>query len=177
MIFLTVGTQLPFDRLVKTVDRWAGAAPGREVVGQIGPSALRPQHLRYSEFLAPAECRVHMHAAEAIVAHAGMGTILSALEIGKPVLVLPRRAALGEHRNDHQLATAERFAEMGTVEVAYDEQELLGKLDRLHERAAHQAPISPWASDELITALRVFIDGRAASASLHATHPSVVRTP
>ncbi len=60
-----------------------------------------------------------MQAATAIVAHAGMGTILTALEMGKPLLVMPRRAALGEHRNDHQLATASRFAELGRVKVAF----------------------------------------------------------
>ena len=49
-----------------------------------------------------------MDAAAAIVAHAGMGTILTALETGKRLLVMPRRAALGEHRNDHQLATVSR---------------------------------------------------------------------
>src|SRR6185312_9191493 len=31
VIFVTVGTQLPFDRLIMAVDEWAGAAPGRRV--------------------------------------------------------------------------------------------------------------------------------------------------
>ena len=106
MIFVTVGTQLPFDRLVAAVDRWAAAHPGRRVLAQVGPSALRPAHIEYQAFLSPAECRERMLAADAIVAHAGMGTILGALEMGRPLLVMPRRAALGEHRNDHQLATA-----------------------------------------------------------------------
>ena len=35
MIFATVGTQLPFDRLIAAVDRWAGTRPGREVFAQI----------------------------------------------------------------------------------------------------------------------------------------------
>ena len=63
--------------------------------------------------MSPKECTDRMVAADAIIAHAGMGTILTALEMGKPLLVMPRRAELGEHRNDHQLATAMRFADLG----------------------------------------------------------------
>jgi UDP-N-acetylglucosamine transferase subunit ALG13 len=110
VIFVTVGTQVAFDRLITAVDEWAGAAVGREVFAQIGPTRLRPRHIEYAPFVSPQECTERMLAAKAIVAHAGMGTILTALEMGKPLLVMPRRAALGEHRNDHQLATAHRFA-------------------------------------------------------------------
>ena len=72
-----------------------------------------------------------------------MGTILTALELGKPLLVMPRRAALGEHRNDHQLATVRRFAELGSVEVALDESELALKLDDLApaHRSARDQPV------------------------------------
>jgi UDP-N-acetylglucosamine transferase subunit ALG13 len=42
----------------------------------------------------------------AIVSHAGIGSVLTAMEHGKPLVVMPRRADLREHRNDHQLATA-----------------------------------------------------------------------
>ena len=163
MIFVTVGTQLPFDRLISAVDAWAGATTGADVFAQVGPTGLEPRHISYSRFISPAECRERMAAAQAIVAHAGMGTILSALELGKPLLIVPRRAALGEHRNDHQLATARRFAELGRVAVAFDETELPARLDELDRIAAHE-PISPFASDRLIGALREFIDGHAQAA-------------
>ena len=159
MIFVTVGTQLSFDRLIAAVDAWAGAAPGRAVFAQTGPSRLSPRHIEHARFISPQECRERMMAADAIVAHAGMGTILSALEFGKPLLVMPRRAALGEHRNDHQLATAHRFAELGRIKVAFDETELPLRLDEL-DRASAQPRISAYASDEFVSALRAFIAGR-----------------
>lgn len=159
MIFVTVGTQLPFDRLVAAVDEWAAAGEDREVFAQIGPSSLRPRHIAYEQFIAPAECSERMRAASAIVAHAGMGTILTALELGKPLLVMPRRAALGEHRNDHQLATVRRFSELGNVKAAFDEHELPGQLDEL-DRGAGQPCISRDAPDEMLDALRAFIAGR-----------------
>ncbi len=156
MIFVCVGTQLAFDRLITAVDEWAGALPGREVFAQIGPTRLRPRHIEYARFLSPEECATRMHEARAIVAHAGIGTILGALEIGKPVLVMPRRAALGEQRNDHQLATAARFAELGQVSVAFDEAELPHRLDEL-DRMVAQPRISSSAPDEFVAALRSFI--------------------
>lgn len=159
MIFVTVGTQLAFDRLTAAVDDWAGGAAQREVFAQIGPSSLRPRHIEYAQFTSPEECTERMQAATAIVAHAGVGTILTALELGKPLLIMPRRAALGEHRNDHQLATAERFAAVSGVEVAFDETELPLKLCQL-KLGASQPPISRYAPDELVTAVRAFIVGK-----------------
>ena len=158
MIFLTVGTQLPFDRLVGAVDRWAATRPGADVVAQVGPTALRPAAVAWERFLPPAECRERMRAADAIVAHAGMGTILSALELGTPIVVMPRAAALGEHRNDHQLATARRFAELGSVAVAFDEAELHARLDALGGLAAG-GRIGSHAEGPLVEAVRTFIGG------------------
>jgi UDP-N-acetylglucosamine transferase subunit ALG13 len=157
VIFVTVGTQLAFDRMIEAVDGWAASAGQHEVFAQIGPGAYTPRHIAYEDFISPAACRERMLAADAIVAHAGMGTILSALELGKPLLVMPRLAALGEHRNDHQLATAKRFAEMGRVAVAENAAELARKLDELDALSARER-ISPHASSELIEALDAFIN-------------------
>ena len=118
MIFVTVGTQLPFDRLIAAVDAWAGETGVGDVFAQIGPTAYVPRHIEFAQFIPPAECAQRMREADAIVAHAGMGTILNALQLGKPLLVMPRRASLGEHRNEHQSATARRFEELGSVAVA-----------------------------------------------------------
>jgi UDP-N-acetylglucosamine transferase subunit ALG13 len=131
MIFLTVGAQMPFDRLVRAVDTWAARGGNDGVFAQIGRSAYRPAHLRYTEFLDPRAFREAFTDAGVIVAHAGMGTIINALELRKPILVMPRRGDLAETRNDHQLATAQRFRELGLVEVALDERELTDRLDDL----------------------------------------------
>ena len=158
MIFVTVGTQLPFDRLIRAVDGWAAAGAGPEVFAQIGPTSLRPGNIEARPFISPSECRELIHDADVVVSHAGMGTILSALELGTRVLVMPRRAALGEHRNDHQLATARWFAKESSVSVAFDEAELVQKLDQV-DGLAVGSRISEYAGDGLIGALRSFIDG------------------
>jgi UDP-N-acetylglucosamine transferase subunit ALG13 len=159
VIFVTVGTQLPFDRLIQAVDGWAAAGAGHKVFAQIGPTELRPGNIEARPFISPSECRELIRDADVVVSHAGMGTILSALELGTPVLVMPRLAALGEHRNDHQLATARWFAQERNVSVAFDAEELVQKLDQV-ERLAVGSRISEYAGDGLIGALRSFIDGQ-----------------
>ena len=113
MIFVTVGTQGQFDRLIRTVDEWAGLRGRTDVFAQTGPSDYRPEHIRSKPFIDPTEFRKHVESASLVIAHAGMGSIITALEFGKHIIVMPRRADLGEHRNDHQVATAKRFAATG----------------------------------------------------------------
>lgn len=156
MIFVTVGTQLPFDRLIRTVDAWAGRTGRQDIVAQIGPTELRPQFIEHHPFLSPVEFAYHFSNAELVIAHAGMGSIISAMNQGKPLLVFPRRASLNEHRNDHQLATARRFRELGHILVAMDEQELGAQLDRLESIPA-ASRIGLYASPQLLTAVSGFL--------------------
>lgn len=155
MIFASVGTQLPFDRMIRVIDRWAGTS-NQEVFAQIGPTAYRPQHIRCKEFIGADEFAGAIKAASAVVAHAGMGSIILALELGKPILVMPRRAELNEHRNDHQIATARRFCQQGRIAVAFDEAELARKLDHLDELPRAQR-IGSSADPRLIATIAAFI--------------------
>lgn len=119
-IFVTVGTQLPFDRLLGAMDAWAADHPGTPVLAQTGASApgTRPyRHLSCVARLDQAEFTRHCAEARLIVAHAGMGTILQALDLGKPVIIMPRLPELGEHRNGHQVDTAVKMAELPNVAV------------------------------------------------------------
>ncbi len=156
MIFVTVGTDLPFDRLVKVIDEWAGETGRKDIFAQIGETEWRPRHLAYSKFLEPPEFVRNFSQATTIVAHAGMGTILSALRYEKPILVMPRRASLGEQRNEHQLATAKRLSDMGKITVAFDEAELRRCLDDLG-RLQPREKIGPHASSALVKGLKDFI--------------------
>ena len=122
MIFVTVGTQLAFPRLVSAVDRIAPALG--HVVAQTGPDPAAYGNLERHEFLDPVEYAERFGAARVVVAHAGIGTILSAMQSAKPLVLMPRRAALGEHRNDHQMATARRLAGMPGIFVAWTAEEL-----------------------------------------------------
>lgn len=158
MIFVTVGAQMPFDRMVRAVDEWAAARRRSDVFAQISETDYRPAHIEWTKFIEPVEFRSRVAEARVLVAHAGMGSILTALEAGKPILVMPRRGDLRETRNDHQVATARRFCGLGKIAVALDERELPARLDELDQLAASER-ISPWASDRLIAAVSAFIRG------------------
>lgn len=156
MIFVTVGSDIPFDRLVRAVDRWARARDRRDVIAQIGHGGWQPGFISFSAMLKPAEFRERLINATIVVGHAGMGTILSALQHSKPILVMPRRGGLGETRNDHQMATARHLLDMGKINVAFDDDELFGFLDRIEELTPKEA-ITPFANSDLILGLRNFI--------------------
>ena len=160
-VFVAVGTQLPFDRLVRTVDGWAGdlsGLPRVDAFAQIGPGEYVPEHIQSAAFLPVREFDAHSHAADLLVTHAGTGCILTALELRKRIVVMPRRAALGEHRNDHQMATAERFCQVRGVTVAWDEDELRWHLERHERLETPAAELAPHARPDLLRALSDFIN-------------------
>ncbi|WP_367871202.1 glycosyltransferase [Luteolibacter sp. Populi] len=156
MILVTVGTDKPFDRMMKVVDRWAAERGRQDVFAQIGEGGWEPRHIPFVNFFEPVEFKQRFAAANLIIGHAGMGTILSALLHGKPILVMPKLARLGEHRNEHQTATAKRMMELGNVNVAFDEAEMLAKLD-LVDRLTAREPIGAYASGSLVEGIRNFI--------------------
>ena len=159
MIFVTVGTQGRFDRLIRAIDEWAGRRGGADIFAQTGPSDFRPEHIRSAPFIGADEFRQHAEVASLIVAHAGMGSIITALELGKRIFVMPRRADLGEHRNDHQIATARRLSEQGRILTAMDQKELHEKLDQLQNPTASER-LSSEASPNLIRTIRMFIEAK-----------------
>lgn len=156
MIFVTVGTDQPFDRLLRVIDQWARENNRSDVFAQIGETPNVPTFVPYDKFLEPAEFSRRFASASIVIAHAGMGTILSALRYGKPILVMPRLASLGEQRNEHQMATARRLSELGKITVAFNDDELREKLMRLDELTVKDK-IGAYASDALVSTLRDFI--------------------
>jgi UDP-N-acetylglucosamine transferase subunit ALG13 len=156
MIFVTVGTDQPFDRMLRVIDAWARENNRRDVFAQVGVGAWKPGFIESVDFLDPREFKQRFNEASLIVSHAGMGTILSALLRGKPILVMPKLASLGEHRNEHQTATARQMMHLDKVNVALDENELLRHLDNI-DQLKPPTSIGDYASDSLLQGLRQFI--------------------
>jgi len=156
MIFVTVGTDQPFDRLLRIIDQWARENNRTDIFAQIGETKNPPTFIPYSKFLEPAEFAQRFASASIIISHAGMGTILSALRWEKPILVMPRVASLGEQRNEHQMATARHLSALGKVNVAFNDDELRAKLRRLDELTIKEK-IAAFAGPELLSAIRGFI--------------------
>lgn len=129
LIFVTTGTQLPFERLVSEVDRWAGDNKNVNVVAQTANSKIKYSNLKTVDFLTPQEYDVYTSLATIIVGHAGMGTIITGMEKNKPTILMARKFEYGEHRNDHQNATAEKFRSTKGIYIANNCTELICFLD------------------------------------------------
>lgn len=123
MILLTVGTQLPFDRLVRAVDEVAPRLD-EPVYAQIGNAKFRPVNMKWVDYVEPLAFDSLVRGCSRIVAHAGIGTVLIAQRYKRPLIVFPRRRSLGEHRNDHQIATTNALSGRKGIYVAMDEAEL-----------------------------------------------------
>lgn len=154
MIFVTVGTQIPFDRLMRMVDEIAPQLHGEEIIAQSCDGKYMPQHFSTVRLIEPARFEEIFSRARVVIAHAGMGSIVSAMRRGKPLVIVPRQASLGEHRNDHQLATAQHFSQNCDVCVAHTAAELLDAV----RSAPVPASLPQGPSTELINAITHFID-------------------
>ncbi len=163
MIFLTVGTQLPFDRLTRAVDDWCETSEKKaNIFGQIGivgPNSYRPKNFEWAEKISPDDFTRNIKEASVVVGHAGMGSIISAMTFRKPTVIMARRAHLGEHRNDHQQATLERFKSRSGIFAVDNAIELAGRLDEIQGSGVQDGGngVAPFAEDRLIQRLSSFI--------------------
>lgn len=154
LILVTVGTQLPFDRLIEIVDE---AAPrlDRPILAQTGIGKYVPRNIDHRQMIDPVEFADILSNVSLIVAHAGIGTLLMAQKHQKPIIVFPRRASLGEHRNEHQLATVKALENREGVYVAWTGEDVVRLLGE------KLAPPLPSSSDhsrmQLLDKLTSFI--------------------
>lgn len=159
MIFVTVGTQLPFTRMIKMVDEWAGKHSQFDVFAQIGNTDFLPRNMRYSKHLSPQEFDQKFRDADVIVAHAGMGTIITGIESDKRMILMPRLSKFGEQRNDHQLATAMRFSKFSSITIVNCLEEFERALEKLHSSNGELSKPEIKVSEDLLAAISEFIRG------------------
>jgi len=127
-VLVTVGTDHhPFDRLIGWIDRWPSAG-NVDLVVQYG-TAVPPRDGRGRAFLGPEEFADLLAHADAIVCSGGPGAVMEARAAGVLPIVVPRRASLGEHVDDHQRAFAQFMAGRELVTLADDAEELYCALD------------------------------------------------
>ena len=159
VIFASVGSMLPFDRLVCAVDHWAAARPDVPVFLQIGAGAYLPRHAPFARLLSMADHRRRLAACDLFVAHAGMGSILQAREERRQMLVLPRRHALGEHTTDHQWDTVRRLGDLPGLRVVEDADALRREISAmLFAPIAPGEALSSTASPGLLAGVAGFLD-------------------
>jgi UDP-N-acetylglucosamine transferase subunit ALG13 len=157
VIFVSVGTMLPFERLVRGADDWARQNPLEPIFIQIGNGEYQPQHAPWTRIMPIAEYRERLETCDLFVAHAGIGSILQAVEFRKQQLLLPRHQSLGEHTTDHQLDTIERFGSLKGVRVVDQVSDLQFQMSEMlrHPLSADE-PSAAHASPELLRNISTF---------------------
>ena len=160
MIFVTIGSMFPFDRLIQVMDAWAVANPERDVFAQIGNGAYEPKHMKFVRRLSQTEFGNTVARAALIVSHAGMGTVITAGRAGRPMVLLPRLQEWGEHTTDHQIATANWLGGKPGIHVAPTDADLPAAIVAglaEQDTGARIAPVADAAfTDRLRGAIRSF---------------------
>lgn len=142
MIFVTLGThEQPFPRALEVV---LPLAATHRLVVQHGYTPARDAALGISwmTFTGYDELVALMREASAVICHAGVGTIMTALGAGKNPVVIPRLASLQEHVDDHQLQITKKLAERQAV-IPYLPDDDLAEALRASCVLRTQTPLQP----------------------------------
>jgi UDP-N-acetylglucosamine transferase subunit ALG13 len=157
VIFVTIGSMFPFDRLIQLVDELAPEWPAESFFAQIGETSLEPRNMAFEKVLTAKAFNDKVGSARLLIAHAGMGSVITAMEARKPIAVLPRLAAHGEVTTDHQLATARWLKGKPGIHVAMEEAELKGAIEAALATPADQDSMSVTAPAPFLQKIRSFI--------------------
>ena len=157
MIFVAVGTQFSFDRLIQYMDEWA-RDNDEAVFAQIGEGDYEPKHMKWERFLNGDQYNTNIKKSSVFVSHAGMGNIISARENQTPIIVINRQYELGEHRNNHQ---ADGLLWMGKLPGVYTADTQKALYAQLTERATLECPEESENQNrqKLVNFLGDYIDG------------------
>ena len=116
-IVVTLGTMrgYPFIRAVKAVLRLLGeiATPDADVLWQTGDAEVSELGINGLDMIPARELQTAMEASDLVIAHAGIGTCLQALEAGHAPVLLPRSKQAKEHIDDHQAQIAAELNDRG----------------------------------------------------------------
>lgn len=126
MIFVITGSQnFQFDRLVKKVDEMKkDGLLDEDVFIQLGSCGYVPTACDFERWLSFDAMRKRISEASLVITHAGAGTALLCLEMGKTPILVTRDKAYGELVDGHQVPFARMMEENGYAISAYRMEDL-----------------------------------------------------
>lgn len=155
-LFVPLGTQkFPFGRLIMALNDLVdnGVYAPDEIVMQ---SAMYPVEPKFNHVgLIPVEEFNHyIQEAEVVITHSGVNSIISSMQLGKPLVVVPRLYEYGEHVDNHQVEIAELMSIKYDVLILMEMKNLKATID-----AALTHEYKHWQShkEELVNAVRGLI--------------------
>ena len=127
MILVLLGTQNnSFTRLLEAVqENIDKKIINDEVVVQAGFTKFESKDMKIFKLIDKKKLSKLQDKADLIITHGGVGSIISSLEKGKKVIVVPRLKKYNEHVNNHQVDFAEQIEKrMGTIIPIYNIEDL-----------------------------------------------------
>jgi UDP-N-acetylglucosamine transferase subunit ALG13 len=117
-LFVTLGTIRPyrFDSLVDAV--LATGLADERTTWQLGVTDRQGLPGRAVSQLSAAEFQECVESADVVITHAGVGTVMNLLEMGRFAVVVPHRIDRHEHVDDHQSQIADLLRRRGLASVA-----------------------------------------------------------
>ncbi|WP_338449562.1 PssE/Cps14G family polysaccharide biosynthesis glycosyltransferase [Niallia oryzisoli] len=157
MIFVVLGTfELPFDRLLKEVDKQISAGNIKEeVLVQAGHTKYRSNQMKFIDFTTYEHMAELYREASFIITHGGTGSITMGMKMGKKIIAVPRLVKYGEHNDNHQIEIVKQFCQTGHIlswDDATDMSEVLKEIQTFKP-----APFKS-GNKEILNILRNFID-------------------
>jgi UDP-N-acetylglucosamine transferase subunit ALG13 len=166
LIFVSIGTSEPFDRLLTALGDVARREP---VLVQRGRSSIELPGAEIVDFMSFDTFIDSVRRARVVVTHAGVGSVLAVVSTGKRPVVVPRMRAFGEAVDDHQLPFARRLHDKGLVVLVEDLSQLKDAIDAIPTGGEPATLVPRQSSGALVEDLRKFLDeeiGRPTAAPL-----------
>lgn len=117
MILVLLGTQdKPFTRLLDEIERLKKEKIVKdEIIVQAGLTKYESEYMQIHGLIQIDELMKLMEKSDLIITHGGVGSILSALQLEKKVIAVPRLEEYGEHTNNHQIQIVNEFFNTGYI--------------------------------------------------------------
>ncbi len=131
MILVCIGaSEYKFNRLLKIIDELCDEKiiDSSEVVAQIGYTNYVPRNYKYFDLIGREQFQEFIENADIIITHAGTGSVIPPLKLGKKIIVFPRLEEYKEHLDNHQLELSEVFTSEGYTLCAKNKEELINKI-------------------------------------------------
>jgi UDP-N-acetylglucosamine transferase subunit ALG13 len=124
-----------------------------ELVVQSGHTKIDGRKYNVKKFVAQDEFNKLVMGAKYVITHGGVGSIMTALCHGKPVIVVPRERQYGEHVNDHQLEIATQLVSEKYVLMARSKAEFKKAVAKLQSAKSRVVRMDNSLMIETITEL------------------------
>ena len=113
--FITVGNgEKPFIRLFNQLENLFELMP-QPVIAQCGNTEFKSQKIKTYKFIELGKFKKYISKSKLVICHAGMGTMMQAIQLNKIPVCVPRLKKYDEIINDHQVNIAKALGEQKKI--------------------------------------------------------------